>query len=93
MFDYKKKVEIYGQQVEVEKDGKKVKEYPKVKKKDNADARLYKGFILDDASTPEDLISRDYDGNIDGISPELGVNFLLGVCKELIVRIEALESI
>lgn len=52
----------------------------------------YKGFILDDPSTPEELVSRTDDGNYDGINNALGINFLLAVVKELIGRVEALEA-
>jgi len=61
-------------------------------KKKNSQARHYKGYVLDDPNTPEELISRDSDGNISGVSSADGVNFLLGVCKQLVERIEALES-
>ncbi len=65
------------------------KKYPTQKK--NPNAKIFKGYILDDPTTPEELISRDLEGNINGISAMDGVNFLLGVCKELIEKLEDLE--
>ncbi len=50
------------------------------------------GYILDDPSTPEELIIRGVNGEIIGVSPAHGVNFLLAVCKELIGKIEKLEA-
>jgi len=64
--------------------------YPTVKKRPAA--RIFKGYILDDPTTPQELISRDLDGNMNGVSAADGVNFLLGVCKELINRIDELEA-
>lgn len=93
LFKYQKKREVYGAKEETgEKDanGKFKKDYPKIKK--NPNAKVYKGYILDDPSTPEELISRDLLGNINGVSPTDGVNFLLAVNKELLMKIEQLEQ-
>ena len=94
MYSYQKKCEVYGnpEKTEEMKDGKKikVKKYAKVKK--HSDARTYIGYILDDTSTPEELISRNFSGEIDGMSGTQNANFLMAVCKELISRLEVLES-
>lgn len=91
LFSYKKKCEVYGNKEDVEESGKKVKKYPKKIKNNNA--RIHKGYILDDPSTPEELISRNQSGEIDGMSGTQNANFLLIAVKELISRVEALESI
>jgi hypothetical protein len=54
--------------------------------------RTYVGYILDDASTPDELIARKPDGTIAGVAPSDGVNFLLAVTKELLNKIEGLET-
>lgn len=90
LYKYQKKQEIYGSKKDKIKNGKKVKEYSKEKK--NPNARYYEGYILDDLTTPEELISRDAEGNINGLSAMQGVNFLLAVNKELIIKIEELEA-
>lgn len=99
LFEYRKKCEVYGNKQDIlhetEKDetGKAVvvgKEYPEVIK--HIDAPLHKGYILDDPSTPEELISRNVKGEIDGMSGTQNCNFLLAVCKELISRVELLEK-
>jgi hypothetical protein len=56
------------------------------------DARYYKGYMLDDPSTPDELIYRKLDSGDLCISASENVNFLLSVCKELITRIEVLEA-
>lgn len=67
------------------------REYSDTKKKPSA--RTYVGYILDDASTPEELIARNNkDDSISGISSADGVNFLLGVVKEQQKLIEDLEA-
>jgi len=78
LFTFQKKREIYG----YKESGEKIWE----------DAPRYLGYILDDDSTPEELISRDRDGNIDGLVADRGVAFLLAVCKELTAKVEALEN-
>jgi hypothetical protein len=99
LFEYRKKCEVYGNKQDIlhetEKDenGKpkvKGKKYPEIVKHQNAP--IHKGYILDDPSTPEELISRNSKGEIDGISATRNVNFLLAVCKELIARVEILEA-
>jgi hypothetical protein len=66
-------------------------DFPKQKK--NPNSRKYKGYVLDDTSTPGELIARNNEtGEIAGVSPADGVDFLLGVCKELVKRIEVLEN-
>lgn len=101
LYSYQKKREVYGAReetgekdnngkIKLDKKGRPIKEYPKIKK--NPNARTYKGYILDDPSTPEELISRDFEGNINGVSPAEGVNFLLAVNKELLAKIEQLEA-
>lgn len=62
------------------------------KEKRNPNARRYSGIVLDDPSTPEELISRDKDGNINGIPLSDGINFLLGVCKEQQKLIDNLQN-
>ncbi len=66
------------------------KKYPTQKK--NPQSRIYKGYILDDPTTPEELVSLNQQGEINGVSAADGVNFLLGACKELLKRIEVLET-
>ncbi len=58
----------------------------------NPNARTYKGIVLLDPTTPDELIARELDGSVAGRSANDGVDFLLAVCKELILRIEALET-
>lgn len=82
LFNYQKKREVYGAKVNGE--------YPVEVL--NADAPYYKGYILDDESTPEELIARDLDGNINGVSAADGINFLLAVCKEQQNKIDEQES-
>ena len=88
LYRYQKKDEVYGNKIE--KNGKKVKEYPKDKKR--PDAKEYVGLILDEPTTPEELISRDLEGNINGKSRTHIAEFLLGVCQEIIKRVEVLET-
>lgn len=99
LYSYKKKCEVYGNKeniyssTEFDEYGKPKligNKYPNKIKFPNA--RTYEGFILDDPSTPEELISRNVNGDIDGISPAMGVNFLLAVNKELVEKVEQLEN-
>ena len=94
LYSYQKKAEIYGNKIEFEEevDGQtiKIKKYSKEKKK--LSAKEYIGLILDDPTTPEELISRDFDGNKRGKSGTQIAEFLLVVCKELVNRVEALEG-
>jgi hypothetical protein len=92
LFKYQKKWDVYGgmETVEVEENGKKVKKRKYKKEKANPDARYFYGPILDNPTTPEKLIPRDSEGNISGVSPALGVDFLLGVCKEQQITIDYL---
>ncbi len=55
-------------------------------------AKEYVGLILDDPTTPEELISRDLEGSINGKSGTQIAEFLLGVCKQLISEIDNLKS-
>ncbi len=57
-----------------------------------ADAPYHNGYILDDASTPEELLSKDPDGNISGLSAQQGVAFLLAVCKEQQATIDEVKA-
>jgi len=50
------------------------------------------GLILDDPTTPEELISRDLEGNINGKSGTQIAEFALTVCKELITKVDKLEA-
>ncbi len=79
---YQKKDEVYGKKVD--------NLYPKDIKQ--ANAKEYVGLILDDPTTPEELISRDLDGNINGKSGTQIAEYLLGVCQEIIIINEALED-
>ena len=66
------------------------REYPV--EKINPEAKTYVGYLLDDETTPEEIIERDQQGNITGISGTHNANFLMAVVKELIARVEALEA-
>ena len=94
LYRYKKKSEIYGNKLERDNQGKFIEEkdrkYSTVKKRSNV--KEYVGLILDDPSTPEELISRDLTGKVSGKSGTQIAEFLLGVCKELINRVKALET-
>lgn len=81
LYKYKKKSEIYGNK----ENGK----YPKIKKREGKE---YIGLILDDPTTPEELISRDLKGRMNGKSGTQIAEFCLVVIKELITRIEVLEE-
>jgi hypothetical protein len=94
LYNYWNERERYGVPIKTEtkiKDGKKVKERKYNKNNINSKSKSKKGFVVHDETTPEELIVEFEDGDI-GISPQDGVNFLLGVCKELINRIEVLEN-
>lgn len=56
-------------------------------------ARFHNGYILDDKSTPEELIERckPDSGEITGLSSQKGIAFLAGVCKELVKKVDKLE--
>jgi hypothetical protein len=82
IYTYQKKCEIEAK-IQRENDFKE-KEYP--------DSKTYVGIILDDPTTPEELISRDIEGNISGISGAQLANFSLAVGKELIKKIDELEN-
>jgi hypothetical protein len=94
LYRYQKKADIYGP-MEIEKDNDgNVKYHPNGKMKRNwktgvinSNARYYDGLILDEPTTPAELLSDE-----GGIDNTLGVNFLLKVCKELIAKNEALEA-
>jgi len=88
LYTYQKKSEVYGSGVM--NSLTKEREFSKDKK--NPDAPYYMGFILDDPSTPNELIARNVDGTVSGISPEQEVSFLLAVNKELIDKVEELEK-
>lgn len=69
----------------------------------NDKAGYYSGYILDDESTPKELLAYNNQGIADpeaGLSSQRGVEFLLAVCKEqqkiidnLKARIETLEEV
>lgn len=94
IYRYQKKSEVYGNKLDKDINGKEIKKkdrkYSTIKIRPNA--KEYVGLILDDPTTPEELISRDLEGNINGKSGTQIAEFLLGVCKELITRIEVLEA-
>lgn len=86
-----KNLKLYKYQKKIEKYGSKVNgEYSKEIKNDNV--RYYEGYILDDPTTPEQLISRNLNGSIQGVSSADGINFLLAICKEQQNKIEELEA-
>ena len=89
MFKYQRKVDKYKLDEKDPAKPKKVKFKTDVKK---ADPDYHEGYILDDPTTPEDLIYRDFDGDITGMSATRNVNFLLKVNKELIAVIDDLKS-
>lgn len=73
--------------------------YYKVKSKDfdtahieNNNAPIYHGLILDEPTTPPELVVYDKSGVASGFDAQMGVDFLLCLNKELIERVEALES-
>ena len=92
MFEYRKKCEVFGNKQDIKNEALEVtgSEYPTVAKVPSAP--LHKGYILDDPTTPEELISRNALGEIDGMSGTKNANFLLAVVKELIDRVEKLEA-
>lgn len=91
VFKYQKKNEMYEETQEVLPNGKIKKKYDKNKIK-NPNATQYIGYILDDPSTPSELIAKDSEGNIIGISASQNTQFLLAVVKELVAKVEDLES-
>ena len=58
----------------------------------NSHPKEYVGIILDNPSTPEELISRDLNGNINGKSGTQIAEFNLVVTKELINEVEKLKA-
>ena len=95
LFRYQKKCEVYGNRPSLDNKGKEIKEEEKEysNKVRTADAPYHIGHILDDPTTPDELVSRDaITKEINGLSAQHGVHFLLAVCKDLINRIEVLEK-
>ena len=90
LYNFWNERERYGVPIKKEKkNGKLKKTYNK--NKINPDAKVRKGFLSHDPTTPVELIRIDKDGDI-GHAAADGVNFLLATCKELLARIEDLED-
>jgi parallel beta-helix repeat protein len=58
----------------------------------NPNTKVHTGYVLDDPTTPDELIERDKDGNISGLSGTHNANFLMAVVKELIQEVDDLKK-